>query len=160
LPAGKQKISTTLFRKNKYIWPLKNKLVKIKKYISRHLIVRLCLLLAMVIAAAIFDMYHTSNPEMAAHLPKVPSSDQAENKVFFVNQSPSSNLKTPGNDFKVRIRFACTQNKFLLKYYNLRTFQMMKAETTHAFFHSVSLYHSLPFNRVLYESPDDTPPLS
>jgi hypothetical protein len=160
LPVGQQKIRTTLFRKNKYIWPLKNKLVKIKKYISRQLIVRLCLLLALMSAAAIFDLYHVSNPKMAAHQPKGSSSDEADNKVFFFNQSPSTNFKTLANDFVVRIRFACTQDKFLLKYYNLRTFQMMKAETSHSFFTSASLLHSLPFKRVIYESPDDTPPLS
>ena len=37
---------------------------------------------------------------------------------------------------------------------------MMKAETIHACFPSVNSFHSLPFKRVLYSSPDDTPPLS
>jgi hypothetical protein len=133
----------------------------IKKYISKYLILRFCLLLALVSAAVIFDMYHSPNLKLADQAQKFPSSDQSDNnKIFFYNQISSNNIKTPGNDFIVRFRFACTQNKFLLKYYNLRTFQMMKAETIHASFPSIYLFHSLPFNRVLYESPDDTPPLS
>jgi hypothetical protein len=136
-------------------------MAKIKKYISKHLIMRFCLLLALVSAAAVFDMYHAANQTVTGHMQKIPTPDETEtSKVFFCNQVPSNNLKTPGTDFVVRFRFACTQNKFLVKYYNLRTFQLMKAETVQSFFPSVSSFHSLPFNRVLYASPDDTPPLS
>jgi hypothetical protein len=115
----------------------------------------------MVSAAALFDMYHSPSLKIAKQAHKFPTPDQSDsNKIFFYNQVPSNNLKTPGNDVVVRFRFACTQDKFLLKYFNLRTFQMMKAETVHACFPAVNSFHSLPFNRVIYSSPDDTPPLS
>jgi hypothetical protein len=135
--------------------------MNLKKYISKHFILRICLLLALVSAAAVFDMYHTTNRKIADSIRKIPvPDDSGTNKIFFCNQVPANNLKTFGAEFSVRFRFAFTQDKFLQKYYNLRTFQLMKAETLHSSFPSVSSFHSLPFNRVLYPSPDDTPPLS
>lgn len=135
--------------------------MNLKKYISKHFILRFCLLLLLVGGAAVFDLYHVSSQKVADNLRKNPSSEKTEcNKVFFCNQLPTYNLKISGNDFSIRFRLACSQDKYLVKYYNLRTFQLMKAETVHSFFPSVSSFHSLPFNRVLYASPDDTPPLS
>lgn len=123
--------------------------------------VRLCLLLALVSAAAVFDIYHAANQKLAESIRKVPVQDESgTNKIFFCNQAPAFNLKTLGTEFSVRFRFACTQDKFLQKHYNLRTFQLMKAEAIHSAFQAVCSIHSLPFNRVLYPSPDDTPPLS
>jgi hypothetical protein len=134
--------------------------MRLKKYLSKNVIVRLSLLLALV-AAAIFDMYHSSSQKIAEHIHKIPAPDETDsNKTFFCNQVPTYNLKTSGTEFSVRFRFAYTQDKFLLKHYNLRTFQLMKAEASQSSFTSISLFHSLPFNRVLYPSPDDTPPLS
>ncbi|MBV5315454.1 MAG: hypothetical protein JZU47_19280 [Prolixibacteraceae bacterium] len=131
-----------------------------KKYISKSFILRLSLLLALVGAAALFDMYQAANQKLSEKISNIPTPDDAEaNKMFFCNQVPTYNLKTAGTEFSVRFRFACTQDKFLLKYYNLRTFQLMKAERFHSTFSEFYSFHSLPFNRVLYASPDDTPPL-
>ena len=135
--------------------------MNLKKYLSKHFIVRLCLMLALVSAAAAFDIYHSADQKLTGNIRKIPVPDESEtNKIFLCNQVPTYNLKTSGTDLSVRFRFLCTQDKFLLKHYNLRTFQLMKAETVHSFFPAVSSFHSLPFNRVLYESPDDIPPLS
>lgn len=153
-------INTILFGKNKYIWRLKTKSMSWKKYMSKSLIMRLTLLLLMVGAAAIFDMVHASDHSVAK-ASKTPVSDEASaNKTFFCNQVPSFNLKTSFTEFSLRCRFASTQDKFLIKYYNLRTFQMMKAEAIHSSFSVLCQFHSFPFNRILYSSPDDTPPLA
>lgn len=131
------------------------------KYISKHFLLRLCLLLLLVGAAALFDMYHTANQKIAEKIHNIPSPNETEaNKTFICNQVSSFNLRTLGTEFSIRFRFAYTQDKFLLKHYNLRTFQLMKAEAVHSSFPKVHSFHSLPFNRVLYASPDDTPPLS
>jgi hypothetical protein len=133
----------------------------LKKYISNSFITRLSLLLALVAAAAVFDMYHSANQKLTEKINKIPVSDETEtHKTFFCTQIPSYNLKTLGSEFSVRFRFAFTQDKFLLKYYNLRTFQLMKAEALHSSFPTLCSFHSLPFNRVLYASPDDAPPLA
>ena len=133
----------------------------LKKYISNSFVLRLSLLLALVAAAAVFDMYHSANRKLTEKINKIPVSDETEaNKPFICTQVPTYNLKTLGTEFSVRFRFTCTQDKFLLKYYNLRTFQLMKAEALHSSFPVLSSFHSLPFNRVLYASPDDTPPLA
>ena len=132
-----------------------------KKYISKHFLLRLCLLIALVGAAALFDMYHASEKSLVGSNMIIPvGKDVDAGKMFFCNQVNTYNLKTAASDFSFRLRFFCTQNKFLLKHYNLRTFQLMKAESSHSFFPVVCSFHSLPFNRVLYASPDDNPPLS
>lgn len=132
-----------------------------KKYISKHQIMRFCMLLALIGAAAVFDMYHTVNQKLADNIRKIPVHDEADSgKTFFCDQLPTFNLRTSPGAFSVRFRFVSTHDKFLLKYYNLRTFQSLKAEQINSLFSTVGLSHFLPFNRVLYASPDDTPPLS
>lgn len=131
-----------------------------KKYMSKSFIVRLGLLLVLVGAAAIFDMVHASDHSTEKASKKPVSDETATNKTFFCNQVPSFNLKTSFTEFSIRCRFASTQDKFLIKYYNLRTFQLMKAEAIYSSFSVLCQYHSLPFRRVLYSSPDDTPPLA
>lgn len=132
-----------------------------KKYISKQLILRLCLLIALIGSAAGFDMYLASHQKLAGLITKIPTREDVDaGKMFFCNQINTYDLKTPAGEFSVRFRRAYTQDKFLLKHYNLRTFQMMKAESLHTFFPALCSFHSLPFNRVLYSSPDDIPPLS
>ncbi len=132
-----------------------------KKYISKHLVVRLCMMLALIGAAAVFDMYHTVNLKLADNIRKIPSHDDSgSGKTFYCNQIPSFNLKTSSTEFSIRFRFAFNQDKFLLKHYNLRTFQLLKAERINSLFSAICSSHFLPFNRVLYASPDDTPPIS
>ncbi len=135
--------------------------MNLKKYISKHSLLRLCLLIAMVCAAAVFDMYHAANQKLAGTNTKTPAQNDFDSgKMFFCNPINTFNLKTVSSEFSVRFRFACTQDKFLLKHYNLRTFQLIKAESLHSFATVACSFHSLPFNRVIYSSPDDTPPLS
>jgi hypothetical protein len=135
--------------------------MNLKKYLTKHTIIRLCLMLALVSAAVVFDVVHSAERKTTGSTRRIPIRDDSDgNKLFFCNQVPTFNLKTSVNLYSVRLRFLCTQDKFILKYYNLRTFQLMKAETVHSFVPAVSMFHSLPFNRVLYESPDDIPPLS
>ena len=118
--------------------------MSLKKYISKHFLMRFCLLLLLVGGAAVFDLYHVANQKISDNVRKTPSSNEADgNKVVFCNQLPTYNLKISGNDFSVRFRLSYSQDKYLLKYYNLRTFQLMKAETVQCFFFpSVCLFHS------------------
>lgn len=135
--------------------------MNLKKYISKHSLLRICLLIAMVCAAALFDMYHAANQKLADANTKTPAAnDFGAGKMFFCNPVNTFNLKTVSGEFSIRFRFACTQNKFLVKHYNLRTFQLMKAESLHSMVTTACSFQSLPFNRVIYFSPDDTPPLS
>jgi hypothetical protein len=135
--------------------------MKLKQYLSRNFILRFCLLFALVGGAMAFDMYHTANLKIAEKIKKIPTPEEPENnKTFFCNQVPSYNLKTSTTEFSIRFRYAFTQDKFLIQHYNLRTFQLMKAEAIQSSFTAISSFHSLPFNRVIYFSPDDIPPLS
>lgn len=132
-----------------------------KKYCSKHFLLRLLLLIALIGSAAVFDMYHSVNQKLTKSASKVPAKQDVQgSKMFFCNQTNTFNLKTPASEFSVRFKLAFTQDKFLVKYYNLRMFQLMKAESVHSSFPVFCSFHSLPFNRVLYFSPDDIPPLS
>ncbi len=134
--------------------------MNLNKYISRNLVIRLSLLFSLVALAALFDVYHQVNQKICKSASKAPvQNDSDNNKVFFCNQVSNFNLKTLGTENPLRLRFSINQDKFLIKYYNLRTFQMMKAETSHVSISNVRYFHSIPYKRVLYSSPDDTPPL-
>lgn len=134
--------------------------MNLSKYISKNFILKISLLFALVASAAVFDMYHQANQNVSKRANKASSqNDQESNKVFFCNQVTNFNLKTQGTDNSIRLRFAFHQDKFQIKYYNLRTFQMMKAETSHVSASTVRDFHSIPYKKVLYSSPDDTPPL-
>lgn len=132
-----------------------------KKYCSKQFILRLCMLIVLLGSAALFDMYHATYQKSMGTHSKSPVQNQADGlKMYVCNQINTYNLKTPSNEFSIRFKLAYTQDKFLLKHYNLRTFQMMKAETLHSSFPVLCSYHSLPFNRLIYFSSDDIPPLS
>jgi len=134
--------------------------MNLKKFMSKHFVLRFLLLLALVGGAAFYDLCHTSDQKLALQNNKKTTSQETENtKTFFCNQVPVFNLKTSPTEANIKFRFACTEDKFLLQHYNLRTFQMMKEEAIQASFISTNLIHSLPFNKVLYSSPDDVPPL-
>jgi hypothetical protein len=130
----------------------------IQKYISKTFILRMSLLLAMVAAAALFDMYHSANTKLAEKIRKVPVQEET-NQTFFCNQVSQINLKTIGFELVSRSRFACTQDKFLQKHFNSRTFQQIKSESVRTSLLVICSAHALPFNLVIYSSPDDTPPL-
>lgn len=133
-----------------------------KKYISKLFILRLCLLFALIGSAAVFDMYHAGNNKSADPITKMPvEKDVNAWKMYFCNPVNTFNFKTPaGDNFSILCRFAISQDKFLLRHYNLRTFQLMKAESLHSFLSVVCSFKSLPFNLLLYSIPDDKPPLS
>lgn len=135
--------------------------MNLKKYISKHVLLRISLLIALIGAAALFDMYHTGNQKLADTIRKIPlPKDLDSGKIYFCNPVNTINLKNPATELSVSFRFYCTQDKFLLKYYNLRTFQLMKAESAQTVYSAARSFHSLPFNRLIYNNPDDTPPLS
>lgn len=135
--------------------------MSVKKYISKEAIMRFMMLLALLGAAAVFDMYHTVNKNLADNIRKIPSHDETgSGKTFFCNQLPSFNLKVSSQELSVRFGYSYTQDKFLLKHYNLRTFQLLKAEQGNQETSLSLSAHFRPYNRILYSGPDDTPPLS
>jgi len=134
--------------------------MNLKKFMSKQLVLRFILLISLMGGAAVYDLSHASELNLSKSTHKKQSTPETDNcKTFFCNQVPVYNLKTSPTEASIKFKFSCTQDKFLLQYYNLRTFQMMKAEAVSACFTAVSLFHSLPFNKVLYASPDDVPPL-
>jgi hypothetical protein len=117
-------------------------------------------MLALVSSAAIFDMCHQPTLLPGRTTQKLPVKKDGEtNKLVFYNPVTSYNLKITGSECWPRMRFSCMQDKFLLKYYNQCTFQLMKTEASLSLIPSICLFHVLPFNRQIYFSPDDTPPL-
>jgi hypothetical protein len=133
----------------------------LKKFMSKQLVLRFVMLMILVGGAAVYDLSHASDQKLIKHTHPKPSPQEPDNfKTFFCNQVPVYNLKITPSETTIRFRFACTEDKFLLHYFNLRTFQMMKAEAVTACFTSIGLFHSLPFNKVLYANPDDVPPLA
>jgi hypothetical protein len=131
----------------------------LKKYISTKLLIRLGLLLAMVSAAIVFDMYHTQNDQIAKDIQKSSESENSNaTHVFFCSPFNPVNLKVGG-----RIRIAG------YKVYAVRSnfsnniqppgIPVYKSECTTVQNQTDVFLAVLILSRNSYSSPDDYPPV-
>ena len=132
----------------------------LKKYISTKLLIRVGLLLAMVSAAIVFDMYHTQNDQIAKDIQKSSESENSNaTHVFFCSPFNPVNLKVGGPDQDCRLQSLRSQVKFLEQYYNHRAFQFIKSECTTVQNQTDVFLAVLISSRNSYSSPDDYPPV-
>lgn len=133
----------------------------IKKNISKKLVVRFALFVAVIGVATLFDMYFESDSgileeiqtESAAH-----SGDQ--NKMYFVNQTNTVNAKTASYKNTGRKIQPKSHDKFIQKYHQLRNYQVLKAEVKTQTTPLILSYHYLVFKNYFYTVPDDEPLIS
>lgn len=110
---------------------------------------------ALIGAAAIFDIYHSTDPSNEINKKDPVNQEAIISKIIYCNQIPTFNLKTAGSEVNNKFSLSYSHDKFLIKHYNHRTFQIMKAESLLSFFPVIRSFSSLPFNRDIYSSPDD-----
>ena len=67
----------------------------LKKYISNSFVLRLSLLLALVAAAAVFDMYHSANRKLTEKINKIPVSDEIALKAAEIRHEKNLDWETP-----------------------------------------------------------------
>ena len=124
--------------------------------ITKRLLVRLAMVLVLVSAAVLFDVYVDDNPvefEKIQTESKEHSTDQSS--LCFIAQTSSLSIKTAGEKavdrkFKVQLH-----DKYLRKYHQLRNNQVLQAEHSTQTAPIIQSYHYLVFQHYFFTQPDE-----
>jgi hypothetical protein len=119
---------------------------------------RLALFVAVIGLASLFDIYFDDNqfkPEESET--GSANNERKQEKIILISQAVNLDLKTPvqkTTDRKLQLK---SQDKFIQKYYQLRNYQVLKAEVQNQTAPLINTYHYLAFKNYFYSVPDDIP---
>ncbi|MDX1286426.1 MAG: hypothetical protein R3182_15525, partial [Draconibacterium sp.] len=124
--------------------------------ISKKLLLRLAMFLAVIGIAIILDVYLENNP---AELEKIQAESESktadQGKIYLISQNGSTNVKTSiqkSVDRKLQLE---KHDKFIRKYHNLRNYQVLKAEAVTKTTPLILSYHYLVFQDYFFTQPDE-----
>jgi hypothetical protein len=140
---------------------LKTKELKIKRNISKILLVRLALFVAVIGVATLFDIFFESNSGRLEEMQTESTGNSGEQgKMYFVTQTNSIGAKTSAQKNAARKLQVKSHDKLIQKYHQLRNFQVLKAEVQSQTTLLISSYHYLAFKNYFFTNPDDEPLVS
>lgn len=129
-----------------------------KKKISKKLILRLALFVAVIGMASIFDFYIKNSPVSEVKSETSPSGEsKKQDKIVMISQAGNPDVKTQVQKTVVRKLQVGSHDKFIQKYYQLRNYQVLKAEVQTQTTPLISTYHYLAFKNYFFSVPDDIP---
>lgn len=132
-----------------------------KKKISKKIVLKLALFVAVIGLATLFDHYFDKNSEEAKEIEASSSKENQDHKTLvFISQSLNIGVKTTVEKTVPRKFQLKSQDKFIQKYYQLRNYQVLKAEVQTLTTPLISTYHYLAFKNYFYSVPDDIPLIS
>lgn len=132
--------------------------MKIEKKISKKVILRLALFAAVIGIAALFDIYFDDNRfEIEETENSSPKNEKEQGSVLLINQTVNTGAKTSVCKSVVRKPQLKSHDKLVQKYYQLRNYQVLKAELQTQTTPLISTYHYLAFKNYFYSIPDDNP---
>jgi hypothetical protein len=129
-----------------------------KKKISKKVVLKLALFVAVIGLATLFDHYFDKN---SAEVKEIEASSSKENKeqktILLISQTPNYGIKTLAEKTVSRKLQIKSQDKFIQKYYQIRNYQVLKAEVQTQTAPLINTYHYLAFKNYFYSVPDDIP---
>jgi hypothetical protein len=129
-----------------------------KKKISKKVVLKLALFVAVIGLATLFDHYFDKNTAEAKEIENSASKENQDQKsLIFISQSSNIVVKTTVEKTISRKLQLKSQDKFIQKYYQLRNYQVLKAEVQTQTTPLISTYHYLAFKNYFYSVPDDIP---
>jgi hypothetical protein len=132
--------------------------VNIKKKISKKVVLKLALFVAIIGLATLFDHYFDKNSVEIDKIESNSSKESTEQKtILLISQVPNYGIKTLAEKTIPRKLQIKSQDKFIQKYYQLRNFQVLKAEVQTQTTPLINTYHYLAFKNYFYSDPDDIP---
>jgi len=135
--------------------------VDIKKNITKKLVLRLALFVAVIGVATLFDIYFESDSSILEEIQNESAANSGEQgKMYFVNQTNTINAKTASQKNTARKLQIKSHDKFIQKYHQLRNYQVLKAEVQAQTTPLISSYHYLAFKNYFFSDPDDEAPIS
>lgn len=119
---------------------------------------KLALFAAVIGIATLFDIYFEFNQkekdEIEANASK---DDKAKDTILLISQTTDLGVKTSVQKTFARKNQVKSQDKFIQKYYQLRNYQVLKAEIQTQTAPLINSYHYLAFKSYFYSIPDDVP---
>lgn len=133
-------------------------MMKIEKKISKKVILRLALFAAVIGVAALFDFYFDNNRLEISEIESNSTNDEKDRgSVLLINQTINSGAKASASKTIVRKPQLKSHDKLVQKYYQLRNYQVLKAEVQTQTTPLINTYHYLAFKNYFYSVPDDDP---
>lgn len=123
--------------------------------ITRRIVVRMAIFMAIIAAALVLDNYFGNNPEEVKKI-QAESQEQssAQGKVYLITQTASNTVKTFEDRCNSRNTKPQLHDKFLRDYHSVRNYQVFKAEVVQQTTPLISSYHYLVFQNHVF-SPDE-----
>jgi cell division protein FtsL len=132
--------------------------MKIKNKISKKLVMQLALFAAVIGIATLFDIYFDNKQVEIEEIEANSSEDEKEHDtILLISQSTNLGAKTSVNKTVVRKLQVKSHDKFIQKYYQIRNYQVLKAEVQTQTTPLINSYHYLAFKNYFYSIPDDVP---
>lgn len=132
-------------------------MLKIKRYITKNLLVKLLVFVALVAASLALDAYFENNPtELEEIQADAENQNHSQGKIYILAQATTVTVKSSVQKTSTRNQQIETHTKFLRKYHSIRDFQVLKAEVIQQTTPLITSYHYLVYqNHSL--TPDDDP---
>jgi len=132
--------------------------VKFRIKISKRQYVQIALFLAVIGAAALFDMYSNTNNIKIGGVENGTSKQANDDaSVLFFSQSIDLGVKIPVLKTIPRNLQIKTHDKFIQKYHQLRNYQVLKAEMQTQTTPIIFTYHYLVFRKHFFSDLGDEP---
>ena len=135
--------------------------MNIKRKISKKLILRLAVFVAVIGIATLFDIYFKDTKVKIAGLESgTKESSKDQKSVQLIVQSLELGAKTYTQKNYVRKVQLKLHDKYIQKYHQLRKYQVLKAEAQTQTEPIINTYHYLAFKNYFFSIPDDIPLIS
>jgi hypothetical protein len=134
--------------------------LKLKKYISKRVLIKLGIFLAIITAAWIFDYYYQGNHKT---IEKTDSSEQktaAGSLTCFCTPVFTVSLKTPVQKVPLGKIGQEKLNRLIQEHLIARSFFLSKAEVLQQSYSLLALRYLIPLRCRIVNDPGDQPPLS
>lgn len=133
----------------------------IRKKISKKILMRLALFVAVIGMASLFDIYFDEGMVKPAESETSQKNDgKKQEKIVLISQAANFDIKTQVQKTVVRKLQVKLHDKLLQKFYQLRSYQVLKAEVQTQTTPIISTYHYLAFKNYFFSVPDDIPLIS
>jgi len=128
-----------------------------KRKISKKVIFKLALFVTVIGIATLFDIYYENNQAETVKNEANSKDEKKQDTILLISQSTDFGVKTPAyKTFSRKVQIK-SQDKFIQKYYQLRNYQVLKAEVQTQTTPLINNYHYLAFKNYFYSVPDDVP---
>uniref|UniRef100_UPI00321620DA hypothetical protein n=1 Tax=uncultured Draconibacterium sp. TaxID=1573823 RepID=UPI00321620DA len=133
-------------------------MLKFRINITRKLLTRLAVIIAIVGGAVLLDNYFENNPDGLKNISAESGRHTSEPEhIYVIGQTTTVSLKTQvlkTSDRKLQVQL---HDKFLRKYHQLRNYQVLQAEEQTQTAPIIQSYHYLVFQNHFFTRPDEDP---